>query len=114
MLQIDEEGNILRNNDHKRICITNADGKKVDAVHSIGLRYCIEAVKALGRDAPKNPLLLREGAGKLLLQRLRKYGAQEVVRRLKLYMDSDKFREYPRLTAALSSDTFVKIETGKL
>ena len=98
----------------QRIYITNSKGQQVDAVHAIGWRYCKEAAKVLGVDAPENSLLLREGAGKMLTQRLQKYGAEEVVRRLKVYMESQKFFKYPSLVTALDRDTYLNIERGTL
>ena len=71
-------------------------------------------LRKLNEEYPKEPLLLREGAGKVMIRRLKKYGAREVIQRLNQYIESDKFIEHPRLTAALSADTFIKIERNRL
>jgi len=111
-IEVDSMGEEIREVDDPKY-----RGKMGSDVHKIGYHYCQAANDKLRRLKEKpldNPLLLREGAGTVLVKRLKKYGFDEIVRRLKIYMDSDKFVKYPQLTAALSSDTFTQLERETL
>ena len=70
-------------------------------------------IERMGDTSPREYMLI-EGAGKVLIQRVKQYGVERVAEMLKEYIQSEKFIEYPRLTAALSADTITKIEMQKL
>lgn len=72
-----------------------------------------EELKKLGQKVPSE-LFLIMGAGKVVLERIKKFGRDEVVKMLQKYLKSNKFVEHPRLTSALSADTVVRLQTDKL
>lgn len=67
----------------------------------------------LGLDKPDEYLLV-EGAGKIVYQRLKRYGKEKLVEMLKEYLVSEKFEEHPMLRVALDAHTLVSLQTNKL